>query len=126
MLVQEQIGASRLQLAQKSDGLLQRPAEGSTDQAAIMSNLRYRIDPDRMIRRRTADAGFKVKLGCHVFRATGITPYLEAGGNTRRMRKPWLRMKALIVLPAGFAPCTGTPRRLSRFDRRSRCRGYRT
>ncbi len=33
-----------------------------------------------MIRRRTADAGFKVKLGCHVFRATGITAYLEAGG----------------------------------------------
>ena len=24
--------------------------------------------------------GFKGKLGCHVFRATGITAYLEAGG----------------------------------------------
>jgi hypothetical protein len=24
--------------------------------------------------------GFKIKLGCHVFRATGITAYLEAGG----------------------------------------------
>lgn len=34
----------------------------------------------RMIRRRTAKAGFRVKLGCHVFRATGITAYLEAGG----------------------------------------------
>jgi site-specific recombinase XerD len=34
----------------------------------------------RMVRRRTAEAGFKVKLGCHVFRATGITAYLEAGG----------------------------------------------
>jgi hypothetical protein len=33
-----------------------------------------------MVRRRTADAGFRVKLGCHVFRATGITAYLEAGG----------------------------------------------
>ena len=33
-----------------------------------------------MIRRRTAEAGFKVKLGCHVFRAMGITAYLEAGG----------------------------------------------
>jgi integrase len=39
-----------------------------------------RIDAYRMIRRRTADAGFKQKLGCHVFRATGITAYLEAGG----------------------------------------------
>jgi site-specific recombinase XerD len=39
-----------------------------------------RIDAYRMIRRRTAEAGFKIKLGCHVFRATGITAYLEAGG----------------------------------------------
>jgi site-specific recombinase XerC len=40
----------------------------------------HRIDAYRMIRRRTAQLGFKVKLGCHVFRATGITAYLEAGG----------------------------------------------
>jgi site-specific recombinase XerD len=39
-----------------------------------------RVDADRMIRRRTAEPGFKNKLGCHVFRATGITAYLEAGG----------------------------------------------
>ncbi len=40
----------------------------------------HRIDAYRMVRRRTAEAGFKQKLGCHVFRATGITAYLEAGG----------------------------------------------
>jgi integrase len=34
----------------------------------------------RMIRRRASEAGLKGKLGCHVFRATGITAYLEAGG----------------------------------------------
>jgi integrase/recombinase XerD len=39
-----------------------------------------RVDAYRMVRRRAADAGFKIKLGCHVFRATGITAYLEAGG----------------------------------------------
>jgi site-specific recombinase XerD len=39
-----------------------------------------RIDAWRMIRRRGADLGFKVKIGCHTFRATGITAYLEAGG----------------------------------------------
>jgi|SRR5208282_5885047 len=38
-----------------------------------------RVDAYRMVRRRTAEAGFKIKLGCHVFRATGITAYLEAG-----------------------------------------------
>jgi integrase len=30
-----------------------------------------------MVRRRTAGDGFNVKLGCHAFRATGITAYLE-------------------------------------------------
>ena len=36
--------------------------------------------PIAMVRRRTAEDGFKIKLGCHVFRGTGITAYLEAGG----------------------------------------------
>jgi site-specific recombinase XerD len=40
----------------------------------------HRVDAYGMVRRRTAEAGFKGKLGCHVFRATGITAYLEAGG----------------------------------------------
>jgi integrase/recombinase XerD len=40
-----------------------------------------RIDAYRIVRRRTAEAGLKGKLGCHVFRATGITAYLEAGGS---------------------------------------------
>jgi site-specific recombinase XerD len=40
----------------------------------------HRVDAYEMVRRRTAVAGFKGKLGCHVFRATGITAYLEAGG----------------------------------------------
>ena len=34
----------------------------------------------RMIQRRSAELGMKVKIGCHTFRATGITAYLEAGG----------------------------------------------
>ena len=39
-----------------------------------------------MIRRRTTKTGFRVKLGCHVFRATGITAYLEAGGTFENAR----------------------------------------
>jgi site-specific recombinase XerD len=34
----------------------------------------------RMIRRRTAKAGIKTRIGCHSFRATGITNYLEHSG----------------------------------------------
>jgi integrase len=43
-----------------------------------------RIDAYRMVRRRTAEAGFKIKLGCHVLRATAITAYLETGGTLKK------------------------------------------
>jgi hypothetical protein len=33
---------------------------------------------------RAAELGLKVKIGCHTFRATGITACLEAGGNADR------------------------------------------
>jgi site-specific recombinase XerD len=42
-----------------------------------------RIDAYRMIQRRATDLGTRGKrarIGCHTFRATGITAYLEAGG----------------------------------------------
>jgi integrase/recombinase XerD len=34
-----------------------------------------------MVRRHTATARFTQKLGCHTFRATGITAYLDGGGS---------------------------------------------
>jgi integrase len=40
----------------------------------------HRVDAWRMIQRRAAELGMKVKIGCHTFRATGITACLEAGG----------------------------------------------
>jgi integrase/recombinase XerD len=40
----------------------------------------HRIDVWRMIRRRAADVNFQAKIGCHTFRATGTSAYLEAGG----------------------------------------------
>lgn len=46
----------------------------------------HRIDAYRMIRRRTAEAGFKTKLGCHTIRAIGLTAYLEAGGTLENAR----------------------------------------
>jgi integrase/recombinase XerD len=33
-----------------------------------------------MIRRRAAEAGIETEIGCHIFRATGITTYLKNGG----------------------------------------------
>jgi hypothetical protein len=52
----------------------------------LTSNPMNRIDAYRMVRRRTAEAGLKGKLGCHVFRATGITAYLEAGGTVENVQ----------------------------------------
>ncbi|MBV9034025.1 MAG: tyrosine-type recombinase/integrase, partial [Acidobacteriaceae bacterium] len=34
----------------------------------------------KMIRRRCRQAGIETKIGCHSFRATGITNYLQNGG----------------------------------------------
>ena len=34
----------------------------------------------RMIGRRAEQVGIKTKIGCHTFRATGITEYLRNGG----------------------------------------------
>ncbi|HUN99256.1 MAG TPA: tyrosine-type recombinase/integrase [Bradyrhizobium sp.] len=61
-----------------SKGPLFRTARGKTGE--LTGDPMNRVDAYRMVRRRSAEAGFKIKLGCHVFRATGITAYLEAGG----------------------------------------------
>jgi len=39
-----------------------------------------RIDVWYMVRRRATDAGIETAIGCHTFRATGITDYLTNGG----------------------------------------------
>jgi len=65
-------------IAEDGKGPLFRTAIGKT--GVLTTNAMHRIDAYRMIRRRTGEAGYKVKLGCHTFRATGLTAYLEAGG----------------------------------------------
>jgi len=39
-----------------------------------------RHDALRMVKRRALAAGLSAKIGCHTFRATGITAFLENGG----------------------------------------------
>jgi site-specific recombinase XerD len=55
-----------------------RSARGRTGE--LNGDPMHRVDAYRMIQRRAAELGMKVKIGCHTFRATGITAYLEAGG----------------------------------------------
>jgi integrase len=47
---------------------------------ALAATAMHRVDAWRMVQGRAAGLGMKVKIGCHTFRATGITAYLEAGG----------------------------------------------
>jgi len=58
----------------------------------------------QLVRRRTADAGFKVKLGCHVFRATGITAYLEAGGSLENAQAMAARESPRTIISFMIAP----------------------
>jgi site-specific recombinase XerD len=55
-----------------------RSAAGRT--GTLTATAMNRVDAWRMIQRRATELGSKVKIGCHTFRATGITAYLEAGG----------------------------------------------
>jgi site-specific recombinase XerD len=55
-----------------------RSAAGRTD--TLTESSMNRVDAWRMVQRRAADLRMRVRIGCHTFRATGITAYLEAGG----------------------------------------------
>jgi len=59
-------------------GYLFRTALGRTRQ--LSERPMHQADVYRMIRRRAEDAGVNTKVGCHSFRATGITEYLRNGG----------------------------------------------
>jgi site-specific recombinase XerD len=59
-------------------GPLFRAAVGRT--RTLSSKAMSRADVYRMIRRRARDAGIETAVGCHTFRATGITAYLKNGG----------------------------------------------
>jgi integrase len=75
----EYLSAAGIRYAGKSP--LFRSAVGKT--GMLTERPMDRVHVYEMVRRRTAAAGFKVKLGYHVFRATGITAYLEAGARSK-------------------------------------------
>ncbi len=59
-------------------GPLFRSARGRSGE--LTENPMLQSDVWRMIRRRAAQAGIQTEIGCHTFRATGITAYLKNGG----------------------------------------------
>jgi hypothetical protein len=56
--------------------VLSRSAAGRT--GALTGKPMHRVDAWCLVQRRAADLGARVRIGCHTFRATGITAYLEA------------------------------------------------
>jgi len=59
-------------------GVLFRTTRGRSGE--LTGNSLLQPDVWRMIRRRALAAGIKTEIGCHTFRATGITAYLKNGG----------------------------------------------
>jgi site-specific recombinase XerC len=55
-----------------------RSAAGRT--GALTASAMSRVDAWRMVQRRAAELDMTGRIGCHTFRATGITAYLEGGG----------------------------------------------
>lgn len=66
------------EIADDQKGWLFRTTEGQS--GYLTDRPMKQDDVYRMIRRRADDAGIKTKIGCHTFRATGITEYLRNGG----------------------------------------------
>ena len=63
-------------------GPLFRTAKGRTGE--LTDKPLAQPDVWRMIRRRAKKAGIKTRIGCHSFRGTGITIYLENGGTLEK------------------------------------------
>ena len=64
-------------IAQDRKGPLFRTTRGRPGE--LTGNALLQSDVWRMIRRRARAAGIKTEIGCHTFRATGITAYLKNG-----------------------------------------------
>jgi integrase len=58
-----------------------RSAAGKT--GILTDRPMHRVDPYQMVRRRTAEAGLKGKLGCHVFARPGSPPILRQAALSR-------------------------------------------
>ena len=74
--IEEYIAATGI--AQDRKGPLFRTARGRSGE--LTGNSLLQSDVWRMIRKRALAAGIKTEIGCHTFRATGITAYLKNGG----------------------------------------------
>jgi integrase/recombinase XerD len=76
LYLEEYIAAAGI--AEDRKGPLFRTTSGRSGE--LTGNSLLQSDVWRMIRRRALAAGIETEIGCHTFRATGITAYLKNGG----------------------------------------------
>src|SRR3954454_9973124 len=69
-------------IAEEKKGSLFRSANRRTGQ--LTANPLSSSDAWAMVRRRATAAGIETAIGCHTFRATGITIYLTNGGTLEK------------------------------------------
>lgn len=72
-------------IADDRKGPLFRSASGRTKH--LTARPLAASDAWAMVRRRSKDAGIKTAIGCHTFRATGITVYLTNGGTLEKAQQ---------------------------------------
>lgn len=72
-------------IAEEKKGPLFRSANRRTGQ--LTANLLGSSDAWAMVRRRAKAAGIETAIGCHTFRATGITVYLTNGGTLEKAQQ---------------------------------------
>jgi site-specific recombinase XerD len=72
-------------IADDTKGPLFRSAIGKTKK--LTKKPISEADAFHMVRRRAKEAGIKTQIGCHTFRATGITVYLENGGTLEKAQQ---------------------------------------
>jgi integrase len=72
-------------IAEDKKGPLFRAAIGKTGK--LSERPLARKDAFQMVRRRARDAEIETKIGCHTFRATGITIYLSNGGTLEKAQQ---------------------------------------
>ena len=74
--------AEAAKIADDKKGFLFRTSRAKTKK--LSGNPTRQSDVWQMIRQRAKAAGIKTPVGCHSFRATGITCYLENGGTLEK------------------------------------------
>src|SRR5690242_1793821 len=72
-------------IGEEKKGPLFRASNGKT--GVLSERPLDREDAFHMIRRRARQAGIATKIGCHTFRATGITIYLTNGGDLEKAQQ---------------------------------------